>query len=236
MEGTMGRRTVLLVAALVVAALGTTMVFLYVNGVNDRALSKQEPVKVLVAKNLIPAGTSVEQASADSSFELKTISRGDAIPNVLGSTTPLNGMVATAPIYPGEQIVPQKFGDAASTVAIAPGKLAISIPLSDPAQVAGFVTPNQKVALFVNAASRDGGQVSLLLPEVKVLAIGNQTATTGTDTKTGGTTSLTLEVDQVQYQKVLYAQTHGQIRLGLLGQDTASKLTQQPTTSQNYLN
>ena len=37
----MGRRTLLLVAAFVVAALGTTLVFLYVHGANDRALADQ---------------------------------------------------------------------------------------------------------------------------------------------------------------------------------------------------
>jgi pilus assembly protein CpaB len=45
----MGRRTMLLVAAFVVAALGTTLVFLYVNGVNDRAVADQKQVRVLVA-------------------------------------------------------------------------------------------------------------------------------------------------------------------------------------------
>ena len=59
----MGRRTVLLVVALVVAALGTTMLFLYVNGLNDKAIAKQGSVSVLVAKKLINPGTSYQDAS-----------------------------------------------------------------------------------------------------------------------------------------------------------------------------
>ena len=45
----MGRRTVLLIVAALIAALGSAMVFLYVRGADDRATEAQAPVQVLKA-------------------------------------------------------------------------------------------------------------------------------------------------------------------------------------------
>ena len=39
----MGRRTVLMLVAILVAALGSTLVFLYVQGINDRAIAEPGP-------------------------------------------------------------------------------------------------------------------------------------------------------------------------------------------------
>jgi pilus assembly protein CpaB len=225
MEGTMGRRSALLVAALVVAALGTTMVFLYVNGVNDRALEKQNPVRVQVAKNLIQPGTSVEDAIKAGDFASKTISRADAVVGAIRALSPLTGLAATSTIYPGDQITRAKFGvqEATSTVPIPANTLAVSLALSDPAQDAGFVTPGSHIALFLTSAlGKNGGGTRVLLPEVEVLAVGSRTtvpadATNGTETGQVSQRILTLAVDQADYQRVVYARTHGELSLGLLG-------------------
>ena len=52
----MGRRTVLLVAAILVAALGAGLVMLYVHNVNQNVKATNAPQQILVAKKLIPAG------------------------------------------------------------------------------------------------------------------------------------------------------------------------------------
>jgi pilus assembly protein CpaB len=242
MEGTMGRRSVLLVAALVVAALGTTMVFLYVNGVNDRAIAKQNPVLVLVAKKPIAPGTTVAQANDAADFERKTIGSDSVVPGALSSTTPLAGKVATTTIYPGQQIIPQQFGDAGdtSTLAIPEGKLAISVEVDDPAQQAGFVAAGSTVAIFlVSTPKGSQGQVQLLLPKVLVLAIGSKTSVPADSTSTSGTeaavptTILTLAVSQLDYQRVLYGRRYGTLNLGLLGKNSVPNLTVPPTTQSN---
>jgi pilus assembly protein CpaB len=242
----MGRRSVLLVAALVVAALGTTMVFFYVNGVNDRALAKQNPVRVLVAQKLIPAGTSVSDAQHDGSFTRKTISKGDAITGAISDFPPINGKTASTTIYPGDQITQVKFSAQGPTSTLVPpaGKLSISVVLNDPAQVAGFVTVGTKVAIFFTGLAAKGGgqeQTQLLLPAVEVLAIGSKTAApaaaaSGTETGSVSNTFLTLAVDQKDYQRVLFASTHGRLNLGLLGQGFTPSLTVPPTGQSNLFN
>jgi pilus assembly protein CpaB len=246
MEGTMGRRTVLLIAALVVAALGTTMVFLYVNGVDDRALAKQQPVRVLVAKKMIPAGTSVEDANKNASFERKTISQDSVVPGAVSATTGMAGQVAKTTIYPGEQILTEKFGAAGSTstLPIPKDRFTISVPINDPALVAGFVTPGMKVALFLNTTANGGqSQVRLLMPDVVVLAIGSRTAVPA-DAATGAgqpaseapSTVLTFAVDQNGYQKILFASKHGELYLALPGEDANPSTTEGATTQQNLFN
>ena len=62
-----------LIAAVVVAALGAALVFLYVQGVDDRAQADAQPVQVLTAVAQIEAGESVKDAQAAGKFELTEI-------------------------------------------------------------------------------------------------------------------------------------------------------------------
>ena len=58
----MGRRLALLIAAVLVAALGTALVFAYVKKADDRAIADQQPVSVLVASRVPPAPHPVSHA------------------------------------------------------------------------------------------------------------------------------------------------------------------------------
>ncbi|MAO80927.1 MAG: hypothetical protein CMH82_09745, partial [Nocardioides sp.] len=60
----MDRRRMLLVAAAVVAALGTALVFLYVRGADNRAQEKYETTDVLVATVQIERGERIADAAA----------------------------------------------------------------------------------------------------------------------------------------------------------------------------
>lgn len=249
----MGRRTLLLIAALVVAALGTTLVFLYVNGVNDRALANQRPVRVLVAKSQISLGTTVEDAQAAAAFETKEISRDSAAPGALSSLSPVKGQVALATIFPGEQILAAKFGQSGSTssLPIPEGKIAVSVQLGDPARVAGFLAPGSQVAVFLTIGDGRGAgggpaagpeETRLLLPRVEILATGETTVVPstasagGTQTESLPKTLITLAVDQTQYQKVVYGSGHGQMYLGLLNGSSKVSPAVPGTNANNLFN
>jgi pilus assembly protein CpaB len=232
----MGRRTLLLIAGLAVAALGTTMVFLYVTGVNARALEDQKPVRVLVAKTQISAGTTVEQAQTAAAFGVKEISRDSAASGALSSLAPIKDFVALSTIFPGEQILAAKFGPpgATSSLSIPDGLLAISVQLDDPARVSGYVSPGSKIAVFVTIDDKGTEKSRLLIPEVEVIAAGGTTlvpsdAGDGAAAEPVPTALVTLAVDQKQYQKLFYASTHGQLYFAMLGKD-AKPLTSVPGT------
>jgi pilus assembly protein CpaB len=224
----MDRRKVLLLVAAVIAALGTLLVFLYVHGADSRANERYKAVTVLKAVKQIDAGETAEAAQAAGKIETEAVAQQDLLPGAINGLAPITGKVATTTIYPGEEIVSTKFG-AASTAAtsaltIPKGKIAISVSLSDPSRVAGFVNPGDKVAIFLTM----GNKTRLLLPSVEVIGVGTTTVTPKTTTTADGTQSteqlprtlLTLSVSQQEAEKVLLATKVGDLAFGLLNNDS----------------
>ena len=93
----MGRRTTLMLVAILVAALGSTLVFLYVQGINDRAIADQEPVEVLTAKDDIAAGESIDDALAAGKLELTEVPKANILPGALTTTEGLEGPACADP-------------------------------------------------------------------------------------------------------------------------------------------
>lgn len=233
----MDRRKILLLAAAIVAALGTALVFLYVQGADSRAEARFETVEVLRAVAVIEPGESIDDAAANGKLALEPVAQQDMLANALTSTETVTGLVATTRIFVGEQIIPDKFGgesEAASPLQIPQGKLAISVNLTDPARVAGFVNPGSEVAVFLNGANATSGEpfTRLLLPRVTVLGVGSTTPTATTTTTPDGQqqvteqlprTLLTLALGQKDAQKVLFAVGNGELAFALLTGNSSVK-------------
>ncbi|MCW2712244.1 MAG: hypothetical protein JWP24_2438 [Marmoricola sp.] len=226
----MDRRKALLIVAAVIAALGTLLVFLYVRGADNRADERYGAVQVLRVVKQIAPGETVEAAQAAGKVETGSVSRKDLLPDALTTLDPIAGKVATTAIYPGEQLTSAKFGatGAATGLTIPKGKLAVSVNLSDPARVAGFVNPGDRVAIFMVSSDARGPYSRLLLPNVEVIGAGTTTvvATTTTDS-TGAQTSeqlpktlLTLAVTQSEAERVLFASQNGELAFGLMNTDS----------------
>ena len=223
----MGRRVALLTAAIVIAAIGTTLVYLYAKQANDRAIADAQPRDVLVASALIPAGQTAEQALAAGSLVKESVPAKAVAPGAVGNIEVLAGQVAIGPIYPGQQILTQLFGETAGAVTgiqIPKGLLAASFTFTDTARVAGFVNAGSEVAVFLTspAASPDEEPTTrLLLEKVKILAVGATTITPPADpTKANPEVfqraTMTIAVSQAQLEKLVFAQTQGELYLGLL--------------------
>ena len=220
----MARRTVLLVAAILVAALGTVLVTLYVHNVNHNSLAKQRPVQVLIAKKVIPAGTTGAAAAADGALQQTTIPR-DAVASsdVLHEISSVSNLVTNAPIFPGEQILKAKFGKPGDSTALTipdPGTIAVSISLGAPARVNGFVVPGSHVTVFITVKNT----TSVLLPDAKVIAIGNRTLVPSSGQGSSSATSdiVTFGLSQADAMKLISAQTTGSLYLALLTSDSTS--------------
>ena len=243
----MGRRTVLLIVAALIAALGTGMVFLYVRGADSRAEANQQPLQVLKAVKEIDPGETLAQAQADGKIQLGTVPKSQVLPGAVNSTTGMDKEVAIAAIYPNEQIISSKFGSAGDqqTLTLPDGDIAISVNLSDTGRVAGFVSPGGDVAIFVNTTSKGGSGVvnatRLLLPKVQVVAVGDTTVVKRTTTDSEGSqtteqlpkTLFTLAVNQSQAEKIMLADAQGDLNFALL--NDKSKVTPGPGTSSSNL-
>ncbi len=182
----MGRRTVILIVALVIALVGSAMVYLYVRGADERAQEAQEPVEVLKAVAQIEPGESLSQAQAAGKLELQPVPKEQLLEGVMDSVGESGGLVALSRVFPNEQITTSKFGAPGEQdqLTMEEGQLAISVTLTDTGRVAGFVAPGSEVAIFVSESRRSAPRV--LLPKVKVIAVGQTTVTTSTTTTEGG--------------------------------------------------
>ncbi len=226
----MDRRKVLLLVAAVIAALGTLLVFLYVRGADSRADQRYSAVQVLKAVKQINPGETVEAAQAAGKIETASVSQKDLLSDALTNLDAVSGKVAVTSIFPGEQIVSSKFGatGASNGLTIPKGKLAISINLTDPARVAGFVNPGDHVAIFMTGSNGGGQFTRLLLPDVEVIGAGTTTVVSTTTTDPSGQqttdqlpkTLLTLAVEQAQAERVLFASSNGDLAFGLLNNDS----------------
>lgn len=228
----MGRRTLLLIAALVVAALGTALIFLYVQNLEDDVYDDATLVQVLVATSEVAVGTTAADASASGAFELTELPKSAVAPGALADIETIADQVALAPVVEGQQILAQMFGaqGTTSTLSVPDGKLAISVQLGDPERVAGFVAPGSDVTIFATLSGgidTASGTTQVLLPEVQVIGVGTTTVTTQTTTTDEGEqtteevprTVLTLAVDQQQAQEVISAQSIGELYFGLRGEN-----------------
>jgi pilus assembly protein CpaB len=247
----MGRRTVLLLVAALIAALGTTMVFMYVRGVEARAAARFDAVKVLEAVELVRPGETLEAAQAAGKIQMRTVPRDSVLAGATTSVAEMATQVALTTVYPGEQIITDKFGSPGEqdVLTIPDGQMAISVNLTDPARVAGFVTPGAEVAVFVSAEPEETtGQSTrplpdftrLLLPRVQVIGVGTTTVvpTTTTD-ETGAQTTeqlprtlLTLAVEQRDAERVIFAAKNGELAFALLT-DKSRVTPAPPVTADN---
>jgi pilus assembly protein CpaB len=216
------------VAALI-AALGTTMVFLYVRGADNRAQAAQAPVQVLKAIAVIRPGETLQQAQAAGKIQLGTVPREQVLAGAVDSTEAIGTKVALSTIFPNEQIITGKFGEPGEqkVLTIPDGDVAISVSLSDTGRVAGFVSPGAEVAIFWSsptAGANDQDAVRLLLPRVQVIAVGATTviSTTSTDPAGAQTTEqlprtlFTLAANQDEAERIMYAASRGELSFALL--------------------
>ncbi len=241
----MDRRKALLFVAAFVAALGTMLVFLYVRGADARADSRYDAVQVLRVAKPITAGETVAQAQAEGKFVTGTISSQDRLAGALNSLETLEDKVALAPMYPGEQVVEAKFGELGSEaeLPLPDGKVAISINLDDPARVAGFLDPGDRVAILMSAANKAGDPwTRLLLRNVEVIGLGATSATAqaqaAADPEAAAATPdtlpqalLTLAVSQREAEKITFGNLNGTLSLALLNSTSEVAMGDEVTMS-----
>jgi pilus assembly protein CpaB len=237
----MGRRSALLIAAVIVALLGVVLVLLYVRGIDERAREGQETVAVLYTTAPIALGTTGGAAEQAGAFELREIPRDAAATGALSDTEPIQDLFSLAALPAGVPVLSSQWGQQGTTSALPiPGnRLGLSVQLGDPQRVAGFVQPGSEVAIFVTGPRNEVTTTSMLLPRVTVLAVG-PTAVTTTSTTQDGTTNteevpnaiLTLALDQRQSERIIQAQAEGELYFGLLTKDSRTAPSN-GTNSQN---
>ncbi len=240
----MARRSTLLIVAIIIAAVGTAMIVLYVRGIDDRATKGQELVEVLTATAVIEAGETVGAAQEAGKFDSKKVRRDDMVTGALNSTESISDLVALSTVYPGEQIISDRFGSLGSieNLVIPDDKMAVSVELTDFERVAGFVNPGSEVAIFGTAATPirrlpDGTEQTLpsttriILARVPVIGIGTTSVSSRVTTTEEGeqvteqvpSTIITVALTQAEAEKLVLADRTTELTFALLGGETDSR-------------
>jgi pilus assembly protein CpaB len=251
----MDRRKLLLAVAAVVAVLGVALVFVYAKGADARAADKYDTVEVLVATKKIEPGESFDNALADGKLQLASVAQAQVLDGADDQSGDFEGTVALTTVYPGEQVIPDKFGgvfdvEAQSTLPIPEGKIAISVLVKDDGRVGKFLAPGAEVAIIFTDLEPGGLEpilTKVLLKRVTLLAAGTTTSLNGsgnTDASAEDAADaqseeeiqqlLTIAVSQRDAQRVRFAEKDGELTAALLndGSDVDDK---EPATDKDNL-
>lgn len=148
----MNKKLVGVIAAVVMAIVGTGVLVLYVQGAEDRALEGEELVRVLTATVPIPAGTSAEQLAElveEEDVPVKVAPEG-----VISDLVSVSGLVTAVELVPGEVLLANRFVEAgnvrarAGSVEVPEGLLEVSIAMSQEQFIGGLPVPGDSVALI----------------------------------------------------------------------------------------
>jgi pilus assembly protein CpaB len=234
----MDRRKILLVVAAVVAAMGAALVFVYARGAEARAEDKFETVDVLVVTTAIERGESANTAYETGKISVAQVPQAQVLTGATADGAVFTDQYALTAMYPGEQLIPEKFGGAneveeVTTLPIPEGMIAISVSLSDTARVGPFIRPGAKVGVFLTGTlpPENVPTTKLLMRDLLVLATGSTTTVAPTTGKEGEpppteqlpNTLFTLAVTQKQAEKILFAQGLGELAFALLNANSTLK-------------
>ncbi len=205
----MTRRILTIILAIVLAIIGTGAVLLYVKGADKRALDGQHPVSALVAKQQVPAGTTAATALSEGLLSSQKLPAASVPTDAVRSiTADLRSLVFSSDLPSGQLLLRPMLVTAltaATGLAIPPGMVALSLQFCLARDVSGYVQAGSDIAVFDTFVTGEPGSASascaginvqkgvtaihtrLVLPKVKVLAVGP--ASTVTPGSTGATST-----------------------------------------------
>jgi|SRR3954447_9294306 pilus assembly protein CpaB len=221
----MGRRTLLLIASILVAALGTALIWLYVQGADNRAAAGTTQVQVLVATNTVKAGQPATQVKPEQRLMPQTLV------NSLGGTlltdpAQVKGFTRTD-VVAGLPLLRDQFSAEAVAAAplegLPPNMVAMQVTLPDPQRLVGLLQPGSKIRVYAGLQDKNDDKkkyAAVLFNQVTVLQAGVPTtpAPAAPASSSGGTASagtapqvpqaiVTLALNNEQAKSLVFAQT-----------------------------
>ena len=234
----MQSRVLAILVAVVLALMATAALVVYVNGADRRAISDQKPTLVWVAAQAIKAGTPGQSARNTGMIEQVPVPRKNVVDGAVISLTQIQNRYAAVDIVAGEQLLQKRWVGAEDVAGgrllrIQSGYQALAIEMDLTRQVAGFVTPGDKVSLILSMKRPGpGGDIDrseFLLQNIQVLAVG-ATALANAAAQGGGSrvsqgkgqvAAVTLAVPEDKVERVVYAAENGSIYMTLLADPDA---------------
>src|SRR3954454_11495114 len=169
------RRTVGIIAAIVLALLGTMGLVGYVQGAKDDAVAGEKQVQVYVASEKIPAGTPATSLSSMVKTEKvpAKVKAQDAVTNLKA----VKGDVTAIDVMPGEQLVTSRFVAAGAAglnaKGVPAGMYGTTVALDPERALGGQVRAGDHVAIvgLVSGNGTDADTASVLVSNALVTSV-----------------------------------------------------------------
>ena len=210
------------------AILAGVFILVYLNRYRHSVKAQGAPVTVLVAKRLIPKGTSGTAALQEGLFSRSTIRESQLRDGALSDAASIRGLVATTDVYAGQQLTATDFRASARSLAttLSGSQRVIDVPLDTAHGLIGHVQTGDRVDVMVgfNVQSSGGGTgyaVNKLIAQsvpVADVAKGSASVAAGTNN-----TNVSLRVTDRQAEEIAYAADNGKVWLVLRPPTGASR-------------
>jgi Flp pilus assembly protein CpaB len=193
------------------AVLAGVILLTYLHRYRESVKESNADVTVLVAKSIIDKGTSGDIIASQNLYELTTQQKSEVQDGAITDPATLKGRVATADIFPGEQLTAGKLGVSAITSfsdRITGDERAVNMPVDAAHGMIQQLQPGDHIDLYggfnVQAIARNGvvdpsspskPVLKLIVPDVQVLGIPS-TGSGGISSGTGKTMLTLAMTDQ----------------------------------------
>jgi Flp pilus assembly protein CpaB len=227
-------RNILIAVGLALAAALLTV--FYVSNYKSSVKSEEETVSVLVASRDIPVGTLGTQVASEKMLAVQKIPRKAIVAGTISKPTELAGLIATQPVYIGEQVTARRFGpiaEAGVRTQLKGTYRAIRLQGNPNQLLAGTLRPGDHVDVVASVMfpTEDSSKhfSKVVLHDVLVLeASGEPEAGPSVVDPNGGGASVLLRVTDAQSQKLYFVYANNDwwltLRPGLNARNSAESV------------
>jgi Flp pilus assembly protein CpaB len=150
------------------AVLAAVLLLVYLRSYRSSVNAGSRPELVLVAKRLIPQGTSGSAIAQKGLYQVTTVQKDQLQPNAISDASALGGRIAATAIYPGQQLTQLDFtteGAAPIADELSGSQRAIAIQVDQMHGLLGQVSPGNYVDVYVEIAGAAGVDAADLTPK-----------------------------------------------------------------------
>jgi Flp pilus assembly protein CpaB len=211
------RNITIAVALAVVAALLTSF---YVTNYQRNVRKEETNVPVFVAKQDIPAGTSGSDIARKGLLVKSEDVRRSVVPGAISDPRQIDELLATQPIFAGEQVTTRRFATPAQRgikAQLSGTMRAFQVPGDQHQLLAGTLKAGDRVDVVASIKidpDRDVYVTRIILRDIEVLKAPHDSST-GEKLTRGATASVLLAVTDTQVQKLFHVLKHGEWSLEL---------------------
>jgi pilus assembly protein CpaB len=210
--------TTLLAAVSGLLAAGVLLIFL--NQYRESVNSADDVSTVLVAKNLIEKGSPGDVVAEDALFQTTQVKKDDLKDGAISDPSNLKGTIATADVFPGEQLVAGDFVKATPTIInrLRGFDRAIAVPLDEAHGMIGNIRSGDHVDVLAGIGLQQGatenGKATLrvIVHDAYVLKAPDKT-TAGAAAGSGNTKPVVLRVSDRKASEIAFAADVGKVWL-----------------------